>query len=51
MGLNRGQPLSKLRISFPNFTNKSMVLISGLSLFHSSLTEGKKELLKTSVLQ
>ena len=51
MGLNRGRPLSKLRISFLNFKNESMVIISSLSLFHSSITEGKKGFLKISVLQ
>ena len=51
MGLNGERPLSKLRISFLNFKDESMVLISSLSLFHSSITEGKKEFLKISVLQ
>ena len=51
MGLNGERPLSKLRISFLNFKDESMILISGLSLFHSSITEGKKKFLKISVLQ
>ena len=38
-------------MGFLNFKSESTVLNSGLSLFRSSITETKKELLKISVLQ
>ena len=50
-GIEQRMTIPKLRISFLKFKNKSMVLISGLNLFHSSIMEGKKKFLKISVLQ
>ena len=51
MGLEIGRQLSKLRISFLNFKYNSTIVISGLSLCHSSVKQGKNEFLKAFFLQ